>query len=181
MSKGTKARLTELYLLSSVNLGGLFVLEPFISPALYQKYPSAVDEWSLSTLMAADTASGGLGQLEDHYNTFIVSFCASFSVLLYLMSPADRTRYCRDSRCGIELGANPGPILGDRNMARRTLLGQNELEVCLFHPLLLGRRMIYISINRYILRVFAWCRKYGIRVNLDLHTIPGSQNGARFI
>jgi hypothetical protein len=56
----------------SVNLGGLFVLEPFISPALFQKYPGTVDEWTLSQQMAADTASGGLNQLEDHYKTFIV-------------------------------------------------------------------------------------------------------------
>ena len=59
-------------LLSSVNLGGWFVLEPFITPTLFQKYPGAVDEWTLSTLMAVDTENGGLGQLEDHYNTFIV-------------------------------------------------------------------------------------------------------------
>jgi glucan 1,3-beta-glucosidase len=26
-------------------------------------------------------------------------------------------------------------------------------------------------------QLLGWCRKYGIRVNLDLHTIPGSQNG----
>ena len=58
---------------SSVNLGGWFVLEPFITPALFQKYPGAVDEWTLSTLMAADTGpGGGLSQLEDHYKTFIV-------------------------------------------------------------------------------------------------------------
>jgi hypothetical protein len=57
----------------SVNLGGWFVLEPFITPALFQKYPSAVDEWTLSTLMAADTSpGGGLSQIEDHYKTFIV-------------------------------------------------------------------------------------------------------------
>jgi glucan 1,3-beta-glucosidase len=31
---------------------------------------------------------------------------------------------------------------------------------------------------KYIVRLLGWCRKYGIRVNLDLHTIPGSQNGA---
>lgn len=31
--------------------------------------------------------------------------------------------------------------------------------------------------HRYILQVLSWCRKYGIRVNLDLHTVPGSQNG----
>ncbi|KAG8874497.1 hypothetical protein FRB97_005864 [Tulasnella sp. 331] len=29
----------------------------------------------------------------------------------------------------------------------------------------------------YALKAFAWARKYGIRVNLDLHTMPGSQNG----
>lgn len=59
--------------ISSVNLGGWFVLEPFITPTLFQKYPGAVDEWTLSTLMAADTsAGGGLSQLENHYNTFIV-------------------------------------------------------------------------------------------------------------
>ncbi|KAJ6552614.1 hypothetical protein DFH09DRAFT_1319064 [Mycena vulgaris] len=36
-----------------VNLGGWFVLEPFISPALFQAYPSAPDEWTLATLMRA--------------------------------------------------------------------------------------------------------------------------------
>ena len=29
----------------------------------------------------------------------------------------------------------------------------------------------------YAVKLFGWARKYGIRVNLDLHTIPGSQNG----
>lgn len=26
-------------------------------------------------------------------------------------------------------------------------------------------------------RAIEWCRKYGIRIELDLHTVPGSQNG----
>jgi hypothetical protein len=30
---------------------------------------------------------------------------------------------------------------------------------------------------RYVVRLLGWARKYGIRVNLDLHTAPGSQNG----
>lgn len=30
---------------------------------------------------------------------------------------------------------------------------------------------------KYILRLFRWARKYGLRINLDLHTTPGSQNG----
>jgi len=67
---------------SSVNLGGWFVLEPFITPALFQKYqPAAVDEWTFSVAMAADTANGGLSQLEEHYKTFIVSNPKSLPVL----------------------------------------------------------------------------------------------------
>ena len=31
---------------------------------------------------------------------------------------------------------------------------------------------------KYILRAFQWARKYGIRIAIDLHTAPGSQNGA---
>ena len=56
----------------SVNLGGWFVLEPFITPALFQKYNGSVDEWTLSVLMGADAASGGFDQLRDHYENFIV-------------------------------------------------------------------------------------------------------------
>ena len=29
----------------------------------------------------------------------------------------------------------------------------------------------------YVLKALKWARKYGIRVNFDLHTLPGSQNG----
>ena len=30
---------------------------------------------------------------------------------------------------------------------------------------------------RYLLRAIEWARKYGLRVKLDLHAVPGSQNG----
>ncbi len=57
-----------------VNVGGWFVLEPFITPAIFEKYLSsptpAVDEYSLSQLMRAD---GTINDLEKHYQTFIVS------------------------------------------------------------------------------------------------------------
>jgi hypothetical protein len=57
-----------------VNLGGWFVTEPFITPALFQKYPTAIDEWTLSLAMAADTGPGGglQSQMVAHYETFIV-------------------------------------------------------------------------------------------------------------
>lgn len=31
--------------------------------------------------------------------------------------------------------------------------------------------------NSYFLKAIKWARKYGIRINLDLHSLPGSQNG----
>ena len=30
---------------------------------------------------------------------------------------------------------------------------------------------------RYFLKAIQWARKYGLRINLDLHALPGSQNG----
>ncbi|EEB92251.1 hypothetical protein MPER_09269, partial [Moniliophthora perniciosa FA553] len=30
---------------------------------------------------------------------------------------------------------------------------------------------------KYFLKSVGWARKYGLRVNLDLHAVPGSQNG----
>lgn len=61
-----------------MNLGGWLITEPFIVPALYEKYqnasPPAVDEWTLSEAMLNDTSpGGGIQQLEQHYQTFIVS------------------------------------------------------------------------------------------------------------
>jgi glucan 1,3-beta-glucosidase len=62
-----------------VNVGGWLVTEPFIVPALYQKYSSLtypngsfmiIDEWKLVEQMKAD---GSISELENHYNTFIVS------------------------------------------------------------------------------------------------------------
>ncbi|KAG1738187.1 glycoside hydrolase family 5 protein [Suillus lakei] len=120
-----------------VNIGGLFVLEPFITPALYQKYAGAVDEWTLSTLMVADTASGGLQQLETHYNTFI--------------------DIAEIAGAGLNWIRLPIPFWA--------------IEKWDFEPFL--EKVCW----PYILRVLQWARKYGIRVNLDLHTIPGSQNG----
>ena len=53
--------------------------QPSSVPALYQKYSTnpvaPEDEWALSEAMRADVAGGGIGQMEEHYKTFIVSPC----------------------------------------------------------------------------------------------------------
>lgn len=56
-----------------VNLGGWLNTEPFITPALYEPfYPNAVDEYTLSQLLA-NSSAGLQSVLEEHYATFIVS------------------------------------------------------------------------------------------------------------
>ena len=37
-------------------------------------------------------------------------------------------------------------------------------------------RFTYFHV-RYFLKAIQWARKYGLRINLDLHALPGSQNG----
>ncbi|KAF8522133.1 glycoside hydrolase family 5 protein [Hysterangium stoloniferum] len=127
-----------------VNLGGWLNTEPFIAPALYEKYANTsnapVDEWTLSVAMAADTASGGLNQLEDHYKTFITE---------------------RDFADIAAAGLN----------WVRIPIGYWAIEVRDGEPFLAKTSWTYF------LKAIEWARKYGIRINLDLHALPGSQNG----
>lgn len=127
-----------------VNLGGWLVTEPFISPSLFQKYESAatpaVDEWTLSQNMAADTASGGLNQLVNHYSTFITE-----------------QDFAEIAGAGLNFLRIPIPWWA--------------IEVRDDEPFLAR------TCWTYFLKAIQWARKYGLRINVDLHAVPGSQNG----
>ncbi|KAJ3557790.1 hypothetical protein NM688_g1276 [Phlebia brevispora] len=127
-----------------VNLGGWLNTEPFIVPALYEKYINsttvAVDEWTLSQNMANDTANGGLNQLEDHYKTFITE-----------------QDFAEIAAAGLNFVRIPLPYWA--------------IEVREGEPFL--PKVAWT----YFLKAIQWARKYGIRINLDLHALPGSQNG----
>lgn len=104
------------------------------SPALYQQYYNSskpVDEWTLSQAMAADTANGGLGQMEQHYKTFIVGH-----IFLHLLSCwrlhvmfTDRARFCRDCWCWSKLCSHSARMVGYWNAGWRTLLAESILDV----------------------------------------------------
>ena len=40
-----------------------------------------------------------------------------------------------------------------------------------------GDNFVFQVSWRYLLRALEWCRKYGLRVKLDLHSVPGGANG----
>ncbi|KAI0073577.1 glycoside hydrolase [Panus rudis PR-1116 ss-1] len=131
-----------------VNLGGLFVLEPFISPSLYQPFGTrASDEWTLSTLLDDKLQE----TLENHYATFITE-----------------EDIAEIAGAGLNWIRLPVPFWAIETWKD---VGADADGTKVSEPFLEGVAW------KYILRVIQWCRKYGIRVNLDLHVVPGSQNG----
>ncbi|KIM22994.1 glycoside hydrolase family 5 protein, partial [Serendipita vermifera MAFF 305830] len=129
-----------------VNIGGWLVTEPFIVPALYQKYSGMtydngsfriIDEWKLVEQMKAD---GSIGELETHYDTFITE-----------------EDFAQIAGAGLNWVRLPIPFWAIETVG-------NE-------PYLQGVQW------KYVLKAIGWARKYGLRINLDLHTHPGSQNG----
>ncbi|KAJ7495565.1 glycoside hydrolase family 5 protein [Mycena latifolia] len=131
-----------------VNLGGWFVLEPFIAPALFQAYPGATDEWSLASLMRAD---GTLeAKMEAHYDTFITE-----------------QDIAQIAGAGLNWVRLPIPFWAISTWSDVGTDGNGPVR----EPFLEG------VCWKYIVRLLGWARKYGLRVNIDLHTAPGSQNG----
>lgn len=126
-----------------VNLGGWFVLEPFITPYLFEKFndpnvvnPTVVDEWTLSQALGSQLAT----TMEEHYKTFITE---------------------KDFADIASAGLN----------WVRIPVGWWMIETWSGEPFLEGVAF------KYFVKALNWARKYGLRVNLDLHSVPGSQNG----
>ncbi|KAI8998465.1 glycoside hydrolase [Trametes punicea] len=124
-----------------VNLGGWLVTEPFIVPALYEKYVNtstpAVDEWHLTQLMQAD---GSISDLENHYKTFITE-----------------KDFADIAAAGLNFVRIPIPYWAIEVRENEPFLPKTSWT--------------------YFLQAIQWARKYGLRINLDLHSLPGSQNG----
>lgn len=144
-----------------VNLGGWLVLEPLVVPSLFEPYvnavPPAQDEWTLSQAMAADTANGGLAQLEKHYDTFIVRPLVLLFVSFLIVHLQTEEDFAQIAGAGLNWVRLPIPY-----WAIETYPDEPFLE-----------RVVW----KYVLKAFKWARKYGLRISLDLRTIPGSQNG----
>jgi len=79
--------------------------------------------------MAADTASGGLNQLETHYSTFVVSEL-SLAYFDGLHIPlVDRAGYCGNCWSWTKLDSFAYPFLGNREMGFRAFPREGLLAV----------------------------------------------------
>ncbi|GJN94706.1 hypothetical protein Rhopal_007797-T1 [Rhodotorula paludigena] len=136
--------------IAGVNLGGWFVLEPFIVPGMFEPfdasgvapdYPTltgmpAVDEWTLSEQLGTDLEA----KMTEHYSTWITE-------------------------------KDFAEIAGAGLNWLRIPFGWWMIETWEGEPFLEGVAWTYM------LKAFEWARKYGLRINLDFHALPGSQNG----
>ncbi|KAK5134041.1 hypothetical protein LTR08_007046 [Meristemomyces frigidus] len=120
-----------------VNLGGWFVLEPWITPSIFEATPdNVVDEYTLCQTLGATTAKN---RLESHWSSFIQE--GDFSEM---------------KDFGINMVRIPigywsvSPLSGDPYVqGAYTFLGE----------------------------ALDWANAQGIKVMIDLHGAPGSQNG----
>ncbi|KAI8340626.1 glycoside hydrolase superfamily [Chlamydoabsidia padenii] len=121
-----------------VNLGGWLVIEPFITPGLFDQFhPSdkVVDEWTLCQKLGPDQAKR---QLEHHYDTFIT----------------------------------------EQDFKKIAEMGLNHVRIPVGHWAVRQDQPFVSHLSfKYLLRGIQWARKYGLRVMVELHTAPGSQNG----
>ena len=98
-----------------------------------------------------------VARMTEHYDTFIV--CASSS---QAGSHADRCQQTEEDFAQIAGAGLSWVRLGFPFWAIETIEGEPFVEGLAW---------------QYFLKCITWCRKYGLRINLDLHAVPGSQNG----
>jgi len=122
-----------------VNLGGWLVLEPWITPSIFEQWAdggSVVDEYTLTAALGQDEASR---RLNAHWSSWITE--ADFQEI--------------------------------------ASMGLNHVRIPVgywaFNPLP-GDPYVQGQIP-YIDKAIQWARNHGLKVMLDLHGAPGSQNG----
>lgn len=123
-----------------VNLGGWLVIEPFITPSLFDQFKPedrVIDEWGLCEKLGPEEARK---QLQHHYETFITE---------------------EDFRKMAQMGLNHVRI-PTGHWAVQTMEGEPFVPKIAWD---------------YLIKGIQWARKYGLRVMVELHTAPGSQNG----
>ena len=99
--------------------------------------------------------------MEEHYRTFIVSLLTLHTASVQLLMPCahDQT---------------------EKDFAEIAAAGLNWVRISIPYWIVEaypGEPFLANVGWKYFLLALTWARKYGLRVNLDLHAVPGSQNG----
>ncbi|GAA6035435.1 hypothetical protein JCM8097_000253 [Rhodosporidiobolus ruineniae] len=138
------------HLISGVNLGGWLVLEPFIVPGMFEPFNSN-DNSPNATNNAIDewTLSEQLG------SNLTAAMTEHYETWI------TEKDFAEIAGAGLNWVRIP---IGWWAIETWTDSPNNE-------PFLAGVAW------QYFLKAIGWARKYGLRINLDFHAVPGSQNG----
>ncbi|KAI0666164.1 glycoside hydrolase [Trametes maxima] len=135
-----------------VNLGGWLVLEPFIAPAPFEKYQNSTASPALPGGMVVDEWSLSVAMLND-----------------------------TSEGGGIEQIENHyATFITEQDFAQIAGAGLNWIRLPIPYWAIEtwpGEPFLAKTAWKYVLLAFKWARKYGLRIYLELHTVPGSQNG----
>lgn len=121
-----------------VNLGGWLVLEPWITPSIFDNTgnPNIVDEWTFGQYYDRATATN---VLQNHWNTWIT-----------------QNDFANIAAAGLNHVRLP--------------IGYWAFEVGSGEPYIQGQLP-------YLQNAVQWASQYGLKLIVDLHGAPGSQNG----
>ncbi|GAA5939575.1 hypothetical protein JCM1841_001513, partial [Sporobolomyces salmonicolor] len=140
----------ETMRISGVNLGGWLTVEPFITPSLFEPYLAASPSSPVPPAVDEWTLSRNL-------------LSAGGPELLHSV-----------------LEEHYRTFITEKDFADIAAAGLNWIRLPVPYwaikkwddePFLEGVAWTYL------LKAIKWARKYGLRINLDLHSVPGSQNG----
>ncbi|EEB09777.1 glucan 1,3-beta-glucosidase I/II [Schizosaccharomyces japonicus yFS275] len=127
-------------IIRGVNIGGWLVLEPWITPSLFQQFEGqanvAVDEWTFCEFLGAEEAQK---QLNEHWSTFYTY-----------------DDFARIAGWGVNVVRIP--------------IGYWAFSVADYEPFVQGQEY-------WLDQAISWARSVGLKVWIDLHGAPGSQNG----
>ncbi|GAA5863868.1 hypothetical protein JCM8547_006089 [Rhodosporidiobolus lusitaniae] len=138
----------EKHLIQGVNIGGWLVLEPFIVPHMFEPF-NADDNSPNATNSAIDEWT--LSEQLTAQNNLTNAITEHYETFI------TEKDFAQIAGAGLNWVRIP--------------IGWWAVETWDGEPFLEGVAWTYF------LKAVGWARKYGLRVNLDLHAVPGSQNG----
>ncbi|ODV82824.1 glycoside hydrolase family 5 protein [[Candida] arabinofermentans NRRL YB-2248] len=128
--------------LYGVNLGGWLVLEPYITPSIFESVTDSttgttpIDEWHLCETLGTDSATT---LLQSHYESWFTE-----------------DDFEKMSSVGLNFVRIP--------------IGYWAFQKVDGDPYVMGQ-------VQYLDKALSWCSKHGLKAWIDLHGVPGSQNG----
>lgn len=143
-----------------VSLGGWLLLEPFITPSIFKATGDAnvVDEWTYGAKYGSQEAGR---RLKSHW-------LVKAALAYIMMQSAEANHACpRDT------------FITEADVIKIKSYGLNHVRVPFGYWSV--RKETWepypVGAYPYVKKAVDWCKKHGVKVILDIHGLPGSQNG----